>query len=262
MHPILNIAVKAARSAASIINRASRDLEAIQIERKAPHDYVTEVDRMAEAAIIETLTRAYPDFGILAEESGTRAGANPDSPYQWLIDPLDGTTNFLHGLPQYAVSIALAKEGVVEQAVVYDVNRNELFCATKGAGAFLNDRRLRVSKRLRLSESLIGTGFPFKEFRHIDRYLAQFRALSQECAGIRRPGSAALDLAWLAAGRLDGFWEYGLSPWDVAAGGLLITEAGGLIADLEGGEDWLETGNLIAGTPKIFEQLRKIVALN
>ncbi|HRP96194.1 MAG TPA: inositol monophosphatase family protein [Rhodocyclaceae bacterium] len=255
MHPTLNIAVKAARRAASIINRASTQLDLLAVQSKSPNDFVTEVDRAAEAAIIEVLREAYPQHGILAEESGESG----DGEYQWIIDPLDGTTNFIHGFPQYAISIALAKNGVLEQAVIYDPTRNELFTATKGAGAFLNDRRIRVSKRIRLAESLIGTGFPFREFAHIDAYLGAFRELSQKTAGIRRPGAAALDLAYVACGRIDGFWEMGLQPWDMAAGALLIQEAGGLVSDFAGEGDYLATGNVVAGTPKVFAQLLPVI---
>ncbi|THF55891.1 inositol monophosphatase family protein [Pseudothauera rhizosphaerae] len=258
MHPTLNIAVKAARKAASIINRASLDVDLLKVQSKSPNDFVTEVDRAAEAAIIEVLREAYPEHGILAEESG-EAGDTANSEFQWIIDPLDGTTNFIHGFPQYAVSIALAKNGVPEHAVVFDPNRNELFTASRGRGAFLNDRRIRVSKRIRLNESLIGTGFPFRQLDHVDAYLAMFKELTGKTAGIRRPGAAALDLAWVACGRIDGFWELGLSPWDMAAGVLLIQEAGGLVSDLAGEADYLATGNVVAGTPKIFTQLLPII---
>ena len=256
MHPTLNIAIKAARRAANIINRASLELDLIKVETKSPNDFVTEVDRAAEAAICEVLREAYPAHGILAEESGE---TGPESEYQWIIDPLDGTTNFIHGFPQYAVSIALAKNGVVEQAVVYDVVRNELFTASKGRGAFLNDRRIRVTRRPRLNEALVGTGFPFRQMDNVEAYIGMFRELTQKTAGIRRPGSAALDLAYLAAGRYDAFWELGLAPWDIAAGTLLVTEAGGLISDLAGESDFLATGNLVAGTPKIFTQVLPII---
>ena len=260
MHPALNIAIKAARRAGQIINRASNDLDLLKVSIKQPNDFVTEVDRAAEASIIETLQEAYPGYGILAEESGETAGkGNNDAEYQWIIDPLDGTTNFIHGMPQYAVSIALAKAGVVEQAVVFDPNRNELFTASKGAGAFLNERRIRVSKRLKLQDALIGTGFPYREFQHIDTYLAIFKELTQKTAGLRRPGAASLDLAYVACGRYDGFWEFGLAPWDMAAGSLLISEAGGLVSDLRGETNYLETGNIIAGTPKVFSQLLNLV---
>lgn len=258
MHPMLTIAVKAARRAGNTINRAANDVDRIRVETKAANDFVTEVDRAAEAAIIETLLDAYPGHGILAEESGQSAG-DPSSEFQWIIDPLDGTTNFIHGFPQYAVSIALAKNGVLEQAVVYDPSRNELFTATKGAGATLNDRRIRVSRRTKLAESLIATGFPFRVFDHVDAYLAMFKDICQKTAGIRRPGAAALDLAYVACGRVDAFWEMGLAPWDMAAGALLVQEAGGLISDLAGESDYLKTGNVVAGAPKVFAQMLPII---
>jgi myo-inositol-1(or 4)-monophosphatase len=255
----LNIAIKAARRASQIINRASMNLDLLEIASKQGNDFVTQVDKEAEAAIIEILRDACPDYGILAEESGAAVGRNPQSEYQWIIDPLDGTTNFIHGLPQYAVSIALAKNGVVEQGVVSDTNRNELFVAAKGKGAFLNNRRLRVSGRIKLQDALVGTGFPYRVFEHLDAYLAIFRELTQKTAGLRRPGAASLDLAYVAAGRLDAFWEFGLAPWDMAAGSLLITEAGGLICDLAGEADYLKSGNVVAGSPKIFSQVLQII---
>ncbi|MBR0565201.1 inositol monophosphatase [Azoarcus sp. L1K30] len=256
MHPTLNIAVKAARRAATVINRASTQLELLTVESKSPNDFVTEVDRAAEKAIIEVLREAYPGHGILAEESG-ESGA--ESEFVWIIDPLDGTTNFIHGFPQYAISIALAKNGVPEHCVVYNPINNELFTASRGGGAFLNDRRIRVSRRTRLSDALLGTGFPYREFGNIDAYLAMFRELTQKAAGIRRPGAAALDLAYVAAGRLDGFWEIGLAPWDMAAGVLLVQEAGGLVSDFAGEGNFMTTGNVVAGTPKVFGQLLPII---
>ncbi|MDR0234586.1 MAG: inositol monophosphatase [Zoogloeaceae bacterium] len=253
----LNIAVKAARRASQIINRASRDIPHLEVASKQAHDYVTQVDREAEAAIIGILTESCPDFGILAEESGEQNTGR--SEFRWIIDPLDGTTNFIHGFPQYAVSIALAKGNQLEQAVVYDPTRNELFAAARGQGAYVNEKRIRVSPRIRLDEALIGTGFPFRNFEHMDAYLAIFRDLMQKTSGLRRPGAASLDLAYVAAGRLDGFWEFGLSPWDMAAGSLLITEAGGLVCDLSGEADYLSTGNIVAGTPRIFHALLQTV---
>ncbi len=260
MHPTLNIAIKAARRAGQIINRASLDIGQLKVSVKQQSDFVTEVDKAAEAAIIEIIREAYPGHGILAEESGVAAGLGAGEEYQWIIDPLDGTTNFIHGLPQYAVSIALAHRGVLQHSVVYDTNRNELFTASKGGGAFLNDKRIRVSRRDKLNEALVGTGFPFRVFDHIDSYLAIFRDMAQKTAGMRRPGSAALDLAWVACGRLDGFWEFGLAPWDMAGGALLITEAGGLVSDLAGEQNHLTTGNMLAGNPKVFSQLLQVVA--
>lgn len=260
MHPFLNIAVKAARRAGTIINRASLDLDKIEIAAKQPNDFVTEVDRAAEAAIIDVIREAYPEHAILAEESGASGtGSGSESDFQWIIDPLDGTTNFIHGFPQYAVSIALAERGTIQHAVIYDPNRNDLFTASKGRGAFLNERRIRVGKRTKLIDSLIGTGFPFKEMAHMDAYVAMFRELAGKTAGLRRPGAAALDLAWLACGRTDGFFEIGLKPWDMAAGVLLVTEAGGLASDFAGEGDFLATGNLVAGSPKIFAQLLQVI---
>lgn len=260
MHPAINIAVKAARRAGQIINRASNDLDSLKVAAKQPNDFVTEVDKAAEAAIIETLQDAYPAYGILAEESGASpAKSGQDAEYQWIIDPLDGTTNFIHGMPQYAVSIALARGNVLEHAVIFDPNRNELFTASKGGGAFLNERRIRVSRRTRLGEALIGTGFPYREFDKMDLYLSIFKELAQKTAGQRRPGAASLDLAYVACGRYDGFWEFGLAPWDMAAGALLISEAGGLVSDLRGEANYLETGNVVAGTPKVFLPLLKLI---
>ena len=254
LHPMLNTAVKAARTAGAIINRASLDLERLQVNSKAPNDFVTEVDHAAEAAIIETLLSAYPGHGILAEESGSTRGAK-DSEYLWIIDPLDGTTNFIHGLPTYAVSIGLAFRGQMQQAVVYDPARNDLFYATKGRGAFLNDKRLRVSKRTRLAEALIGTGFPFRQGDDLTHYLKVLEMVMKSCAGVRRPGAAALDLCYVAAGWYDGFFETGLSPWDVAAGSLIVTEAGGLVGNFTGEADFLYRREVVAGCPKIYGQL-------
>jgi myo-inositol-1(or 4)-monophosphatase len=258
MHPTLTIAIKAARRAGTIINRASLDVDILKVQSKSTNDFVTEVDRAAEAAIIEVLRESYPEHGILAEESGETGGAG-QSEFQWIIDPLDGTTNFIHGFPQYAISIALARRGVVEQAVVFDPNRNELFTATRGSGAFLNDRRIRVSKRVKLQDALIGTGFPYRMFDHADAYFAIFKELTQKTAGLRRPGAAALDLCYVGCGRYDAFWEFGLSPWDMAAGALVVSEAGGLVTDLNGDPNYLQTGNIVAGTPKIFAPLMQII---
>lgn len=251
--------VKAARRASQIINRASQDIEHLKITTKQQSDFVTEVDKAAEAAIVQVLREAYPEYGILAEESGLTPGQGDGADYQWIIDPLDGTTNFIHGFPQYSVSIALAYKGQLNQALVYDVIRNEMFTASKGGGAFLNERRIRVSKRLKLEETLIGTGFPYRVFDHIDPYLGIFKDLTDRTSGIRRAGSAALDLAYVACGRLDGFWEFGLAPWDMAAGCLLISEAGGLVGDLSGGDRQMQTGNIVAASPKIFAQLLQVI---
>ncbi len=255
MHPMLNIAVRAARSAGNVISRSMARLDSISVQVKERNDFVTEVDRDAENAIIGILRKAYPDHAILAEESGPTSGND----FQWIIDPLDGTTNFLHGFPQFAVSIALRHKGRLEQAVVYNPLSQELFTATRGDGAMLNDRRIRVSNRTGLEGALLGTGFPFKAQHHLDTYLDMFRALFPQSAGIRRAGAAALDLAYVAAGRLDGFWEIGLSTWDMAAGVLLIQEAGGLSSDFSGGHNHLESGNLVAGNPKVFAEILKTI---
>ena len=252
---MLNIAVQAARKAGTIIVRSMEKRQDLKIDVKTKNDFVTEVDRQAEAAIIEILQRAYPNHAILAEESGAKQGEE----FQWVIDPLDGTTNFLHGNPQFCISIALKYQGHLYQAVIYDPLRNELYTASKGQGAFLNNRRLRVSGLPSLDTALLGTGFPFRIQHHIDSYLNTFQALFTQVADIRRPGSAALDLAYVAAGRLDGFWEIGLSEWDMAAGALLIQESGGLVSDFAGGHDYLKTGNVVAGSPKVFKGILQTI---
>ncbi|HEY9322395.1 MAG TPA: inositol monophosphatase family protein [Candidatus Methylopumilus sp.] len=257
MHPMLNIAVKAARRAGAIINRASQDIGTLTIKSKNFNDFVSEVDVAAERAIIDTLKDAYPSHGFLGEESGS---TSHQSDFIWIIDPLDGTTNFLHNFPQYCVSIALQHKGEITQAVIYEPNRNDLYTATKGRGAFLNDKRIRVSKCDKLQEALIGTGFPFRDFKYLDDYLHMFKSMIQKTTGIRRAGSAALDLAYVASGALDGFWEIGLSPWDIAAGGLLIQEAGGIVTDLSGQTGWLESGNILVASPKIHDDMQAIIA--
>ncbi|HEX8740552.1 MAG TPA: inositol monophosphatase family protein [Casimicrobiaceae bacterium] len=259
MHPMLTTAVKAARRAGNIIMRGSRELDLLTVTRKGPKDFVSEVDRAAEAAIVETLHAAYPDHAILAEE-GTARDRNRDAENLWIIDPLDGTTNFLHGFPHYCVSIALAHRGVVSQGVIYDPVRNDLFTATRGRGAFLNDRRIRVSRRTHLRECLIGTGFPYREGGELDIWLQMMRVMIQQSAGLRRPGAAALDLAYVAAGFYDGFFEFGLNAWDVAAGSLLVLEAGGLIGDFAGEGNYLHGGQVIAATPKVFAQMVSLLA--
>jgi myo-inositol-1(or 4)-monophosphatase len=255
---MLNVAIKAARAAGAIINRAALDVETVRVSQKQVNDFVTEVDHASEKIIIETLLTAYPDHGILAEESGTEHG-NAASDHIWIIDPLDGTTNFIHGFPVYCVSIALQVRGKIEQAVIYDPTRNDLFTATKGRGAFMNDRRLRVSKRIRLQECIISTGFPFRKGDNFNQYLRMMGDVMQRTAGLRRPGSAALDLAYVAAGFTDGFFETGLSPWDIAAGSLLVTEAGGLIGNFTGEADFLEQKECLAGAPRIYGQLVTIL---
>jgi myo-inositol-1(or 4)-monophosphatase len=259
LHPMLNVAIIAARKAGNIINRASLDIEQVKVSTKSANDFVTEVDQKAEEVIIETLLTAYPGHGILAEESGRTHGAK-NSEYVWIIDPLDGTTNFIHGFPVYAVSIALAFRDQIQQAVVYDPTRNDLFYASKGRGAFLNDKRLRVSKRTRMSDSLIGTGFPFRKGDNFQRYVKMFSEIMQNCAGVRRPGAAALDLCYVAAGYYDGFFETGLNPWDIAAASLMITEAGGLIGNFTGESDFMYQREVVAGNPKVYAQMVSILA--
>ena len=258
LHPMLNVAIKAARAAGAIINRAALDVEAVRVTQKTANDFVTEVDQASEQAIIDTLLIAYPDHGILAEESGQARG-NQRSDFQWIIDPLDGTTNFIHGFPVYCVSIALAVKGRVEQAVVYDPTRNDLFTSTRGRGAFMNERRIRVSKRFQLNECLVSTGFPFRPGDDFAQYLQMMSEVMQRTAGIRRPGAAALDMAYVAAGYCDGFFEKGLQPWDMAAGSLLITEAGGLVGNLTGESDFLHQKECLAGNPKVYAQLVHIL---
>jgi myo-inositol-1(or 4)-monophosphatase len=255
---MINVAVKAARAAGSLINRAALDIESVRVSSKQVNDFVTEVDVACEKTIIETLLTAYPGHGIWAEESGTEHGAQ-DSEFVWIIDPLDGTTNFIHGLPVYCVSIALAVKGKIEQAVVYDPTRNDLFTATKGRGAYMNDRRIRVSKRIHMEECLISTGFPYRAGDNLPKYLSMLGDVMPRCAGVRRPGAAALDLAYVAAGFTDGFFEANLQPWDVAAGSLLITEAGGLVGNFSGDADFLETGECMAGAPKIYSQMATLL---
>ena len=276
MHPMMNVAIKAARSAGTVINRAALNIERLQVARKQQNDYVTEVDRAAEAAIIDVLREAYPHHHYLAEESGyirsdgEQLGAmswedaiRSDDPEQdhsvWIIDPLDGTTNFIHGFPQYAVSMALVVNGVLQQGIIYDPSRDELYTSTKGAGAYLNNRRLRVGSETRLSECLIGTGFPFRDDQDLDRYTKNFRKMTRSCAGLRRPGAASLDLAYVAAGRLDGFFESDLKPWDMAAGVLLIQESGGLVGNYQGDEAYFQSGQIMAANPKIFAQMAQML---
>ena len=254
IHPMINVAVKAARAAGAIINRAALDVESVRVSQKQVNDFVTEVDQASEQAIIETLLGAYPGHGIWAEESGREHGAQ-DSDYVWIIDPLDGTTNFIHGLPIYCISIALAVKGKVEHAVIYDPSRNDLFTATRGRGAYMNNRRIRVAKRTRLQECLISTGFPFRPGDDFNSYLCMMADIMPRTAGLRRPGAAALDLAYVAAGFSDGFFECGLQPWDVAAGSLLVTEAGGLVGNLSGEADFLEQRECLAGNPRIYGQM-------
>jgi myo-inositol-1(or 4)-monophosphatase len=251
MQPLLNIAVRAARRAGDLIVRNLDRVSSLNVQAKGRNDFVSEIDQMAERDIIETVRRVYPEHAFLCEESGRHG----ESEVLWIIDPLDGTTNFLHGFPTFAVSIAVEVRGRIEHAVVYDPMRQELFTASRGYGAQVDGRRIRVSKQLTLDGALIATGFPYREnARWIDDYMAMLKAVMMETAGIRRPGAAALDLAYVAAGRTDGFWEIGLSAWDTAAGTLLVTEAGGMIGTLTG-QQYTQGGHVVAGTPKVYDAL-------
>lgn len=257
MHPMLNIATRAARAAGNLIVRAIENPEDVKSAAKGRNDYVSEIDQRAEALIIETIHKTYPNHAITAEESG---GIDADSDYEWIIDPLDGTTNFLHGFPHVAVSIALKHKGRLEAGLVYDPLRDELFTASRGNGAQLNGKRIRVAGAKDLDGALLATGFPFKKPHQIDLYLNLFKSMFPHCGDMRRAGSAALDLAYVAAGRVDGFWELGLMEWDIAAGALLVQEAGGLVADFNGGHKFLESGNVIAANPKVFKAMFQAMA--
>ncbi len=262
MEPMLNIALRAARKAGEIIERAFERVDTVAYEEKSANDFVSEVDRASEKEILYHLRKAYPEHSILGEETGLSEGKNSD--YQWVIDPLDGTTNYLHGIPQFAVSIACKYKGLVEHAVVLDPIKREEFTASRGRGATLNDRRIRTTSRRGLRGALIGTGIPFSGFAldHMEPYLAALKEIAGQTAGIRRPGSAALDLAYVAAGRFDGFWEMNLQQWDIAAGTLLVKEAGGLISDFNGGNSFLDSGHVVCAAPKVFKPLLQIVQKN
>jgi myo-inositol-1(or 4)-monophosphatase len=254
MHPMLNTAIKAARRAASEINRASFDLDRITVSEKNHNDFVTNIDQVAEQVIVDALLKAYPDHAILAEESGASKNLNDDSEYVWIIDPIDGTTNFLHGYPNFCISIALQQRGVITNALVYDPVRNDLFTATKGAGAYLNEKRIRVRNPDRINKALIGAGHG-ADPRALAEYLSMYEVIASRCHGVRSSGSAALELANLAAGRTDGFFEKGLKIWDIAAGSLLVTEAGGIVGEFSGESEYLNKGDIIAAGPKVFAQM-------
>jgi myo-inositol-1(or 4)-monophosphatase len=257
MHGMVNIAIKAARRAGEIMIRQMNRLDSLEVAEKGRNDFVTRVDQQAEQTIIEVIHDHYPEHAILAEESG----ATGDHAVQWIIDPLDGTTNYMHGFPVFSVSIAVMEDGELQHGVVYDPLRQEIFSASRGQGAQLDGHKLRVSKRTTLAGALIATGFPYRMTEsQIDVYLGMLRAVMIETAGVRRPGSAALDLCYLASGRVDGFWELGLSKWDVAAGTLIIREAGGRISDFRGTDNFLDSGNIVAGTPKVYAALSKLLA--
>lgn len=258
MNPILNTALKAARKAGDMMIRASRDLDAVKTDSKAFNDFVSDIDRTSEAILADALKEAYPHHKITAEEGGTQGKATAE--YEWIIDPLDGTTNYLHGHPQYAISMALLHKGVLQEALVYAPERNDLYMASRGKGALLNDRRIRVSNRIELNRCLIGTGFPVVDQSMMDTYLAILKDILAKTAGGRREGSAALDLCAVACGRLDGFFEFNLKPWDIAAGALIVQEAGGIVTDMQGNEGWLESGDTVAGNPKVLAQMLQIIA--
>lgn len=257
MHGMVNIGVKAARRAGEIMVRQMNRLESLEVVEKGRNEFVSAVDRAAEEAIIEVIRDHYPEHAILGEESG----ASGDHEYQWIIDPLDGTTNYLHGFPVFSVSIAVARSGTFEHGVVYDPLRQEIFTASRGEGAQLDGRRIRVSKQRSLRRALLATGFPYRiTAERSDTYLEMLRAVLTEAAGVRRLGSAALDLCYVAAGRVDGFWELGLRKWDLAAGALIIREAGGRISDFNGSDAFIESGDIVAGTPKVYAALSKLLA--
>ncbi|MFK7889967.1 MAG: inositol monophosphatase family protein [Granulosicoccus sp.] len=257
MHPMLNIGVRAARAAGKVITQNVDRFDVLAIEKKQRNDFVTEVDRKAEMEIIKVLQRSYPGHCFLCEESGLIGDAKAE--FRWVIDPLDGTTNFIHGLPHFSVSIALMQENRLYQAVVYDPMRQELFTASKGEGAFLDSKRLRVSSVTKLSDGLLGSGFPYRDGQDLDFYQRTSRHYTERCAGVRRLGSAALDLAYVAAGRLEGAWLTGLQSWDLAAGALIVREAGGLLNDFDGGDDWMARGEVIAATPKVHHQMLEVM---
>jgi len=257
MNPMQNIGVRAARAAGRVITKNMGRLDSIRIEKKGHNDFATEVDREAEAEIVETLLKAYPDHGVIAEESGQLG--NPNSEFQWIVDPLDGTTNFMHGFPHFSVSIALYQNGREFQAVVYDPVRQELFTGGKGEGAYLDGRRIRVSGAKLLQDGLLSADFPYRQGENLDFNIATLRAFTEKSGGVRRAGSSALDLAYIAAGRLDGAWLSGLKNWDFAAGALLVREAGGLVNDYQGGDTWRDSGNLIAGTPKVHHEMLQVM---
>lgn len=257
MGPQLNIAVRAARAAGDLIVRHMAHGQTTQVASKGNNDFVTQIDRAAEQTIVDHILQAYPDHAILGEEYG-RSG-NVASDYEWIIDPLDGTTNFIHDNPQFGVSIAMRYRGQLEIGVIYDPLRQELFTAERGRGAQLDGKRIRVTQARDLSKGLVGTGLPFNNFEHLDAYMSMLKKVIQNTAGVRRPGSAALDLAWLAAGRLDAFWELNLKPWDIAAGALLIKEAGGMVADISGASLDLDRGHIVAGNARTLAALMRLI---
>jgi myo-inositol-1(or 4)-monophosphatase len=256
--PNLNVMIKAARKAARQLNRDFGEVENLQVSMKGAGDFVSRADTKAEEIIKEVLMEARPAYGWLAEEGGEDKGA--DGMHRWIVDPLDGTTNFLHGLPHWAISIALERKGEIIAGVVYDPTKDEMFTSEKGAGAWMNDRRLRVSGRRELIEMIFATGVPFAGSPTLPKTLKELATLMPRCAGVRRWGAAALDLAYVAAGRYDGFWERGIQPWDVAAGSLLVREAGGMIGSLDGAEDPIAEGKIVASNAQVFERFSALLA--
>ncbi len=255
MHPYLNTAFTAVRKASKVILHGFDRLDLVKIDEKSRHNYVTDIDRQAEQIIVDGISKAYPSHAILAEESGEKAG----NEITWIIDPLDGTTNFIHGYPHFAISIGVQVQGHIQHGLIYDPLRDELFTASRGEGASLNNRKIRVSPQISLNGAFLATGSPFRDEKQLNSYMKMLAALYPETAGIRRAGSAALDLAYVAAGRFDGFWEMGLQPWDIAAGSLLVTEAGGLVGDFQGDHHYLQSGRVVAGAPKIFKQILQVI---
>ena len=258
LNPALNVAFKAARRAGDMMLRASGNLSHIKVDSKTFNDFVSDVDRQAESIIIDIIKEAYPHHRIVSEESGIIGRDRAE--FEWIIDPLDGTTNYLHGHPQYAISMALLEKGVLKEALVYAPERNDLYVASRGQGALLNDRRIRVANRIELNQCLIGTGFPVVDQSMLDKYLEILKSFIQKTAGARREGAASLDLCALASGRIDGFFEFNLNAWDIAAGALIVQESGGIITDMQGEQTWLETGNIVAANPKVLAQMLKIIA--
>lgn len=258
LNPALNTAFKAARKAGDFMIRASNNLPSIKVDNKSFNDFVSDVDRHAEDILINAIQEAYPHHRIICEERGTIGNEQAD--FEWIIDPLDGTTNYLHGHPQYAISMALLEKGIIKEALVYAPERNDLYTASRGQGALFNDRRIRVSNRFDLPSCLIGTGFPVVNQHHLDAYLFILKEFIQKTAGGRREGAASLDLCSLAAGRFDGFFEFNLKPWDIAAGALIVQEAGGIVTDFQGEQHWLENGNVVAANPKLLAQMLKIIS--
>ncbi|MEM8816766.1 MAG: inositol monophosphatase family protein [Pseudomonadota bacterium] len=257
MHALLNVAVMAARQAGNVLIRKMNNLDKLKVEEKSHNDYVTDADRAAEKAVIETIRKHYPEHAILAEESGE----DGDNEVVWIIDPLDGTTNFMHGFPIFAVSIGVQIKGRMEHATVYDPLRQEIFTASRGDGAQLDGRKIRISRQTQLEHALIGTGFPYRlTDGDMAPYLGMLEKVLRNTAGVRRPGAAALDLCYVASGRLDGFWETGLKPWDLAAGSLIIREAGGIVSGLDGSENFMQSGHVLTGSPKIYAALAKLCA--